>query len=218
MEVKLLQHTNLINSVVAIRTCWDSFDRMDSKMENDKECIGEKDIELLDRVVNKHSHESTIEHIVFTFDIKGISRACLQELARHRMASYSVQSSRYTLKKLVRDVEEFKVDDLDTLSQFFYIKPIEDNPELISSLVVQANELLKHAKSNLANDVIKYLLPEAYKTNLIFTINLRSLRNFINLRSTRRALPEIRALALEIYKAIPEEYKMLLENHIHFDE
>ena len=47
----------------------------------------------------KHSvesgHDSVLEHAVFTFDIDGISRACLAQLTRHRLASFSVQSQRY---------------------------------------------------------------------------------------------------------------------------
>ncbi len=55
---------------------------------------GEKDKELINRVGNKFKHGSVLEHLVYNFDIKGISRACLQELARHRIASLSVKSTR----------------------------------------------------------------------------------------------------------------------------
>ena len=53
-------------------------------------------------------------------------------------------------------------------------------------------------------DVVKYCMPEAYKTSLVMTINARSLQNFIVLRSSKHALWEIRDLANEIYLKIPE--------------
>ena len=40
-------------------------------------------------------HESPIEHAIATFSIEGISRSCLAQLTRHRLASFSVESMRY---------------------------------------------------------------------------------------------------------------------------
>ena len=106
MKVTLLHNTPLWVCARAIRTCWDSHDKSDTKIyTNEKDKIyggscGEKDKELIERVGNKNKHSSTLEHLSYSFEIDGISRACLQELARHRMASYSVKSSRYTLKEL----------------------------------------------------------------------------------------------------------------------
>ncbi len=79
MQVTLHHHTPLVICSDAIRTCWQSFDKSDNG--------GEVDRALIDRVGNKFKHASTLEHIVYNFYIAGISRALLQELARHRMAS-----------------------------------------------------------------------------------------------------------------------------------
>jgi len=83
MKVTLMQYSDLSVTAHAIRTCWQSFDKSDNG--------GEKDKELIDRVGNKYKHSSTLEHLHYTFYIQGISRALLQELARHRMASLSVK-------------------------------------------------------------------------------------------------------------------------------
>ena len=61
-------------------------------------------------------------------------------------------------------------------------------------------------------DDTKYLLPESYKTSLIWTINARSLQNFLALRSSLSALPEIQELALNIYRAIPSEHKFIFKS------
>jgi thymidylate synthase ThyX len=44
------------------------------------------------------------------------------------------------------------------------------------------------------------------------TINIRSLRNLLSLRSDKSALPEFQMLAYQIYKEIPDEYKYLIED------
>ena len=98
MQITLLHATPLEICSNAIRTCWQSFDKSDNG--------GERDLALIDRVGNKNKHSSTLEHLFYNFYIKGISRACLQELARHRMASLSVKSTRYTLKEL-KNCESF---------------------------------------------------------------------------------------------------------------
>ena len=99
MIVKLLNNTPLWIADKAIGKCW---------AKEKEEC----DVNRIERVANKFKHASTIEHLSYTFDIDGVSRALLQELARHRIASYSVKSTRYTLKELKNDVSSlssFKV-------------------------------------------------------------------------------------------------------------
>ncbi len=86
MDITLMHHTPLDICSFAIRTCWQSFKNSDGG--------GDRDRELIERVGNKYKHSSTLEHLVYTFYIKGISRALLQELSRHRVASLSVKSTR----------------------------------------------------------------------------------------------------------------------------
>lgn len=57
--------------------------------------------DLLQQLSFVHFHESTLEHSVLTFLLTDFSRGVLQELARHRIASYSVMSTRYTLSNLI---------------------------------------------------------------------------------------------------------------------
>lgn len=213
MRVELLSSTPLSVLVKAIRTCWDSFDKSDN--------LGQKDLDLIDRVCNKYKHESTCEHIVFSFNIEGISRLCLQELARHRMASLSVKSTRYTLKQLAKEkpfwsfLDETPVLGAISRSRKYINYPSgkessydEINPQLVQLEILRAQLL------NIKNsDKAKYYLPESYKTNLVWTINARSLKNFLNLRLSRSAHYEIRELAKEILNIINNtEYKILFKD------
>ena len=67
-------------------------------------------------------------------------------------------------------------------------------------------------------DIVKYCLPECYKTELTWSINARSLQNFISLRSSKSALWEIRNLANAIYDALPNEHKFIFEKCLPEDE
>lgn len=200
MKVDLLHYTPLQICANAIRTCWQSFDKSDST----NDFCGEADKALIDRVGNQFKHSSTLEHITYNFYISGISRALLQELARHRVASLSVKSTRYTLKEL-------KDGDAIDYTKFLVLT---GNEAVDNASKTALNNLQAILKSGVSNDIAKYCLPESYKTELTWSINARSLQNFLALRSSKAALWEIRTLAQTIFDALPSEHKYLFENSI----
>lgn len=251
MQVTLLHSTPLEVCARAIRTCWDSHSKSD--------CGGEIDKDLIHRIGNINKHKSTLEHLYYNFEIIGISRACLQELARHRMASLSVKSTRYTLKELKNESEFINLDSIKKIenvlqdsiesslqenlknTQNFIESNLKENlkntPDSIESNFKNdfTNALKRAAKyiilspnmnvnfynlislenlrillaSGIKQDIAKYALPECYKTRLVWSINARSLQNFLSLRSNKRALHEIRILAHNIFNALPKEHKYL---------
>lgn len=202
IEINLLNFTPLWVCSNAIRTCWQSFERGDNG--------GEKDIELIDRVGNKFKHASTLEHLYYNFYIKGISRALLQELARHRVASLSVKSTRYTLKEL-KNESEFRSGDFENASRYIVLS----GDEMVDNFSIVALEnMRKILLKNISLDIAKYALPECYKTELSWSINARSLQNFLALRSSKSALWEIRDLAYAIFEALPDEHKFIFEDCI----
>ena len=191
MIVKLLHHTPLEVADIAICKCYGNEPHSDS----------EKVKARINRVANVSKHASTIEHLTYSFDIDGISRACLQELARHRIASYTVKSSRYTL-------QELKDEDISLSDYLVSTK----NSHIDIQNILQLKYVKLKLIEGIPNDIIKYLLPEAYKTSLVMTINARSLQNFLELRSSKHALWEIQLLAKAMYEAIPDEHKFLYDN------
>lgn len=191
MVVTLLHATPLEVADAAISKCWDKYT--------------DKPKERMYRVANKFKHSSTIEHINFTFDIDGISRACLQELARHRMQSLSVKSTRYTLKELKYS------EDLES----FLVYP--NNLVVHNSNIRQLVDVQLALQLGISNDIVKYSLPEAYKTSLVSTMNMRALQNLLSLRTDKAALWEMQELAHKMYEAIPEEYKFMLKDFVKND-
>lgn len=206
MKVTLLHNTPLEICSHAIRTCWDSFDNGDNG--------GERDKALIDRVGNKFKHASTLEHLTYNFYIQGISRALLQEFSRHRIASLSVKSSRYTLKEL-KDAEPFAEDDYIGASRFIVLT---ENKIVDRASILALNNLQEVLKQNISNDIAKFCLPESYKTELTWSVNARSLQNFLTLRTNKSALWEIRNLAYEVYKQLPKEHQYLFNDCLYIDD
>ena len=143
----------------------------------------------------KSGHTSVLEFCTFTFHVEGVSRALLAQHTRHRHASFAVQSQRYVDKR-----------------DFEYITPrsIQNNPivlEKYDELMATIGEFYVFAIDNgIAKEDARYALPNACDTTFEFSINLRSLLNFMNLRLCTRAQWEIRQLALAMKKAIVEQY------------
>jgi len=216
MHIELLQSGSLEVVIRAIRTCYDSMGKSDSLTQNGEFILGAHDKALIKTIIDS-GHHSTIEHLSYTFHIEGISRGCLQELARHRIASMSVKSTRYTLGRIKHE-ESFLLPPLvfDELKVFQYDKEraakylVFTGDDHIDGAAITALETLRIlAQFDKPNDQLKYCLPEAMKTELIWTINARSLRNFLKLRTSPRAHWEIRKMAEVIKSLIPAEHLVL---------
>ena len=211
-KVTLLHHTPLEVCVHAVRTCWESHDKGDD--------MGDKDRALIEKVGNHFKHSSTLEHLNYNFFIQNISRALLQELARHRIASLSVKSTRYTLKELEDEpsfatYEASGTFDMDRVSQFCVLTGDSD----VDFSTASALENLRSLKAQkIPNDVAKFAIPDAYKTKLTWSINARSLQNFLSLRTPPAAMWEIRELAYCIYGELPEDHKYLFKHCIYKEE
>ena len=229
IKVTLLHHTPLYIASDGARTCWSSQDKSDTRKAKESESgrikyvptIGPKDLALIDRVGNQYHHASILEHISFNFFIDGISRACLQEISRHRIASLSVKSTRYTLKELKSEepfTEYTDMNDQEYLptgrerAEKYLVMTTDERVNRYSILAL--DNLRDLVATGMSNDLSKYAIPESYRTQLTWSINLRSLQNFLSLRTDKKALPEIQHLAHLIYAQLPEDAQSLVAHCI----
>ena len=183
MRVQLRHSTPLFEAVNGARTCYDSHHLSDS--------MGPKDEGLVSGLID----ESVIEHVNYTYHIFGPSRATLQEVARHRIASLSVESSRYVWKRL----KKMTAEELDNMTVKTHPMLDEIERQYIAKLV---DAIIEH---KIKPDIFKHKFPESMKTNFVMTINARSLRNFFKLRLPRRAMWEIRKLAVLMWEQLPQQ-------------
>ena len=192
MKVKLLAFTPNPDEICAIaaRTCYSA--EVPSAIE--------PDLNVLRKVIQS-GHTSVLEHAVFTFAIEGISRACSHQLVRHRMASYSQQSQRYV------DMGGFK-----------YVTPESIQDDLVweeyEYAIDECNKMygLMTEEYKFPEEDVRYLLPNACCTNLVMTMNARSLLNFFAHRCCVRAQWEIRELANKMLELVKEVAPVIFEN------
>lgn len=151
-------------------------------------CYGKTD-RSVKRVRNcyKVGHTGILEHATVSFLVKGISRACSHQLVRHRIASYLQESQRYVKYDLSGD-------------DWYVIPPSIDNniymlAEYNDRMAADAKAYRDALAYGINPEDARYLLPNAMKTNVIVTMNVRSLFHFFDLRLGPRAQWEIREIA-----------------------
>ena len=141
----------------------------------------------------ENGHMSVAEHASVVLRISGISRSCLAQLTRHRHASFSVMSQRYCT-----------IDGND----WFVIPPsvIDAGEEVAFEAAMEhaRREYERAIAKGVRKEDARFMLPEATKTELVFSINMRSLQNFLSLRLDKSAQWEIRKLAEQIEQALME--------------
>ena len=283
--VEIVGTNGLGVSELAARTCYSSFDKSENSVIDNIGAMYEDghmptgviqklreidDSELLKKLVWINFHGSVVEHTNVTFFIHDVPRGVLQELARHRIQSISVKSTRYTLGNIISaallifhsnlnvissrnlfnsimeelDPLTFKYDEFarqeymhileklelhfkskaivhkDVLSkrQLQKVDEISDLMELnkyeIGSLIREIWKL--PFKRNIGDDY-KFIVSDNFSTDIVSTFNLRSLKNFIELRDSGAAWEPMRILAKEMFNKLPDELKGLVKR-IHKDE
>lgn len=160
---------------------------------------GGSEADRLFRQIVRSKHLSTLEHLTFTFAIEGVSRSLLAQLTRHRVGfSFSVQSQRYV-----------RFGSGDKSGGFDYVVPesIANN----SDAEVHFTSIMKTLQSyydvlrdaGIGAEDARAVLPQASATNLVMTVNLRSLLDFYAKRQHGKgAQSEIADLAESLKDAV----------------
>lgn len=172
------------------RVCYKSEDKI-----TDDSCV------QFIKSILKRGHESVIEH--FSFTVKFIcDRGVSHEIVRHRLASYSQESTRYC---------NYGNDDggctfiepsaLFNGSSTGYLK--KECMKLWEGTMIQAeSNYLNLLKAGASPQEARSVLPNSLKTEVIMTANLREWRHFFRLRTSKAAHPQIREVAIPLLEEL----------------
>ena len=185
---------------LAGRTCYKSEDQITVDSANG----------FVQRILSS-GHHSVIEHVNIT--VRFIcDRGVTHELVRHRLASYSQESTRYA------NYSKEKFGSGITL-----IKPLfwqESSPEY--SVWLETMEQLEKADLELVEigaspEHARSVLPNSLKTEIVMTCNLREWRHVFSLRCSPAAHPQMRQIMLpllaDFHKRIPVLFDDLFERY-----
>jgi thymidylate synthase (FAD) len=174
----------------------------------------------------RSGHWGPFEHPQATFAVRGVSRACMAQITRHRHASFDVMSLRYVDLSDEHDIEDR-----------FSFPPTFTEEEVVSREGVSEVGLSAQERTALANDVYetcmdayrrlvdagvpkedaRMCLPIGTKVNMTFSMNARALMHLLDMRLKADAQWEVRELsrrALEEAKEwMPVTFERYAEQH-----
>lgn len=187
---KIMKHIEL-----AGRVCYKSESR-----------ISDNSAEKFIANIIKSGHESVIEHVSITF--KTIcDRGVLAEITRHRLASFSVESTRYN------DYSNGKFDgELTFIKPCFWTEDDENFKIWLDSMKIIEENYLLMRKNGARPEQARSILPNSLKTEIFMTANLREWRHFLKLRTSSRAHPQMREVALKIYEILREKLPVVFSD------
>jgi thymidylate synthase (FAD) len=139
-------------------------------------------------------HESVLEHASASFRIvcdRGISH----ELVRHRLASYSQESTRYcnySKEQFGGSIQVIEPPGLDPESWLDWRNTCEE---------IEA-KYMKMLARGIKAQIARSILPNCLKTEIVMTANLREWRHFLKLRTSNKAHPQMVEVANLIKDAL----------------
>jgi len=135
--------------------------------------------------VIESGHGSTIEHVVFTFAITGVSRTLSHQLVRHRAGvAFDQQSQRYVKFKGAATMLPHSIAEGDPALRERYEEQVDGALELYGEMV----------GAGVPGEDARFVFPNGTRTNLVMTTNLRALIHMSGLRLCTMAQWEIRRL------------------------
>ncbi len=143
-------------------------------------------------MILKSGHESVLEHEKITVRFV-CDRGVTHEIVRHRIASYSQESTRYC---------NYSKDKFG--GEITFIRPCfwaeDDEKFALWKETMQSieNSYVKLISLGAKPEEARSILPNSVKTEIMVTMNLREWRHFFKLRTAERAHPQIREVAIPL--------------------
>lgn len=154
----------------------------------------------------KNGHESVIEHEKITVKIicdRGVSH----ELVRHRIASYSQESTRYCNYY----ADKFG-NELTFIKPYFWNEDIAKYKIWENTMFCIEKAYMQLIEAGAKPQEARSVLPNSLKTEIVVTMNLREWRHFFKLRADKAAHPQMRQIALPLLKKFQEDIPVIFDN------
>lgn len=157
-------------------------------------------------ILLKNGHESVIEHEKITVKIT-CDRGVSHEIVRHRLASYSQESTRYCNY----NKEKFG-------GELTFIRPCfwSEDPQKLAlweqTMLRIENAYIQLSGMGATPDEARAVLPNCLKTEIVMTMNLREWRHFFALRTSPKAHPQMREITIPMLKAFQETVPVIFDD------
>lgn len=171
-----------------------------------EEKITHESAESFVRSLIQRGHESVVEHEKITVKIT-CDRGISHEIIRHRIASYSQESTRYcnyTKDKFGGELTFIKPYFWETDSQLYAI--------WLGQMDACERGYLNMINLGASPEQARSILPNSLKTEIMMTMNLRQWRHFFMLRTAPNAHLQMREISIPLLKSLNEALPAVFED------
>ena len=154
----------------------------------------------------KRGHESVIEHEKISVKIicdRGVSH----EIVRHRLASYSQESTRYCNY----NNEKFG-KELTLISPIFWQEGSKEYQIWFETMQKIENAYNQLIENGAEPQQARSILPNSLKTEIVVTMNLREWRHFFKLRTAANAHPQMREVACALLNEFKNKIPVIFDD------
>ena len=148
----------------------------------------------------KRGHESVLEHFSCTFKII-CDRGVMAELTRHRLASFSIESTRFNAYDELTFIKQDWTDYCGGNEIDYFLTTLE-------TIETYYKKLLDFKTRP---EDARAILPNSLKAEIVMTANLREWRHILKLRTAKDAHPQMRQIAFMILKILKEKLPIVFE-------
>ena len=156
--------------------------------------INEESSKKFVSMITARGHNSVIEHQVVTVRIicdRGVSH----EIVRHRLASYTQESTRYC------NYSQGKFGSEITVIKPCFWKQEDEKYKVWKETLLQIEKSYNKLIELGANpQEARSVLPNSLKTEIVITMNLREWKHFFTLRTSEAAHPQMREIAIPLLR------------------
>ncbi len=198
----LTPKSELINQLIRIekagRTCYQS----------EKSPVNKETAKKFVNMLIKRGHESVIEHSSLTVKFLNCSRGMTHEMVRHRLASFSQESTRYVdyaKRGEEIDLNKFQLNCIAPPHRNEKEKVVLENGEKLSLRDMFANIEMYYRglrKAGWLPEDARQVLPIGIKSEIVVTANFREWRHIFELRTSQFAHWEIRVAMITLLKEL----------------
>lgn len=154
----------------------------------------------------RNGHESVIEHSRISMRVicdRGVSH----EIVRHRLASYSQESTRYCNYS-----NEKYGGDVTFIEPFFWNAGDERYELWLKSCQDAENAYNELIAMGAKPEEARAVLPNSLKTEIVMTMNLREWRHFFKLRTAKGSHPQMREIAGQMLNGMKAAVPMVFDD------
>lgn len=191
------------------RVCYKSEERITDDGESAK-----KFVKML---INK-GHEAMIEHSSLSVKFS-VDRGVTHEIVRHRLASFSQESTRYVNYSLDKFGNEINVIDivggimLDSKTKNLSREDINVIfQEWVAAMKDAEAHYMKMLSAGASPQIARSVLPTSTKADLTMTANYREWRNFFKLRTAKDAHPQMVEVTEPLLRELKQRIPIIFDD------